>query len=183
MNRNTKHYDYQYYLCKSCGYKVAIEEVHNRFIPKILNRVKELISTVPIVPKTLAAINEMSIQVKQSVESKQKIIKILEGKLNTARDLEDRELELKILEFIQHHNESLKDFANCQENLRRIHQLVESDQFFPRFDEILNHQLGLDEVRLIILYFVECLIVSTEQQPQLLFKSNIFSDLNISPIG
>jgi site-specific DNA recombinase len=181
--RNGINYEYQYYLCKSCGYKVDIKEVHNRFIPKILNRVQELISTVQIIPKTLATIDEMIIEVKQSIESKEKILKLLEEKLKIARDLEDRELELKILEFIQQHHEFLKEYARCQENLKKTLQLVESDQFFTRFNEILDHRLGLDEVRLIILYFVECLIVSTDQQPQLLFKSNIFSDLNISPIG
>ncbi|KAF0820594.1 hypothetical protein KIS4809_0121 [Bacillus sp. ZZV12-4809] len=181
--RNGFSYDYQYYLCKSCGYKVGIEEVHNRFIPQIFNRVKELISTAQIVPKTLASIEEMSIEVKHSVESKLKLLKVLEEKLSIASDLEDRELELKILEFIQQHNQSLKEYVKCQENLRRTHQLVELNQFFPRFNEILDDQLGLDEKRLIILYFVDCLIVSTDRQPQLLFKSNIFSDMNISHIG
>ncbi|MGD6779978.1 recombinase family protein [Sutcliffiella horikoshii] len=181
--RNGKKYDYQYYICKSCGYKIDMNEVHNRFIPKILERVKELISTVQLIPKTLTSIDEMSKGVKQSIESQQKTLIVLEEKLMIARNLEDRELELKIVEFIQQHNETLKEYVRCQGNLNKTHQLVKSNQFFPRFDEILDHQLGLDEKRLIILYFVECCIVSTDQQPELLFKTNIFSDLNIPPIG
>ncbi|WP_400245561.1 recombinase family protein [Niallia sp. JL1B1071] len=175
--RNGIKYDYYYYVCKSCGYKVGIQEVHNRFIPEILIRVKELISTNQIIPKTLAFINELSIEVEQTVDTKQILLQKLEEKLKIARDLKDRELELKILEFIQQHKNSLREYTICQENLKATYQLVEKDQFFSRFNEILDHQLGSDEKRLIILYFVDYLILSTDQEPQLHFKSNIFSNL------
>lgn len=181
--RNGVKYYYHYYVCKNCGYKVDIQEVHNRFIPEILNRVKELISTNQIIPKTLTFINEMSMEINQSIETKSKLLQKLEEKLLTARDLEDRELELKILEFIQQHKDSLKEYTICKENLKTTYQLVETDQFFSRFNEILEHQLGPDEKRLIILYFVDCLVLSIDQDPQLHFKSNIFSNLIDSSIG
>lgn len=175
--RNGIKYDYNYYVCKSCGYKVGIKEVHNRFIPEILIRVKELILTNQIIPKTLAFINEMSIKVEQTVDTKQILLQKLEEKLKIARDLKDRELELKILEFIQQQKISLNEYTICQENLKTTYQLVEKDQFFSRFNEILDHRLGADEKRLIILYFVDYLVLSTDQEPQLHFKSNIFSNL------
>lgn len=113
----------------------------------------------------------------QTVDTKQILLQKLEEKLKIARDLKDRELELKILEFIQQHKISLNEYTICQKNLKTTYQLVEKDQFFSRFNEILDHQLGSDEKRLIILYFVDYLILSTDQEPQLHFKSNIFSNL------
>ncbi|WP_428910695.1 recombinase family protein [Niallia sp. Krafla_26] len=181
--RNGVNYYYHYYVCKDCGYKVDIQEVHNRFIPEILNRVKELISTKQITSKTLAFIHEMNIEVEQSIEIKNKLLQELEEKLKIARDLEDRELELKIIEFIQQHKDSIKEYTICKESLKTTYQLVETDKFFSRFNEILDHQLGLDEKRLIILYFVDCLVLCTDQEPQLHLKSNIFSNLIDSPIG
>ena len=180
--RNGVKYDYYYYICKACEYKVDIQEVHNRFIPEILNRVIELISTTQIVPKTLTFINEMIIEVEKNIESMNKLLQKLEEKLIIARDLEDRELELKILEFIQQHNDLLREYTICKENLKTTYQLVEMDQFFSRFNEILDHKLGLDEKRLIILYFVDYLILSSDQEPQLHLKSNIFSNLINSPM-
>ncbi|WP_099364504.1 recombinase family protein [Fredinandcohnia onubensis] len=180
--RNGVKYNYHFYVCKACEYKVDIKEVHNRFIPEILNRVMELISTKQIVPKTLTFINEMLIEVEQSIESKNKLLQKLEEKLIIARDLEDRELELKILEFIQQYKDSLREYTICKENLKTTYKLVEMDQFFSRFNEILDHQLGLDEKRLIILYFVDYLVFSADQEPQLHLKSNIFSDLINSPM-
>jgi site-specific DNA recombinase len=181
--RNGVKYCYHFYVCKSCGYKVDIQEVHKRFIPEILNRVKKLISTNQIISKTLAFINEMSMEVEQSIESKNHLLHKLEEKLKIAKNLEDRELELKILDFIQLHKDSLKEYTICKENLKITYRLVETNQFFSRFNEILDYQLGPDEKRLIILYFVDCLILSTDQEPQIYFKSNIFSNLIESPIG
>ncbi|WHY92739.1 recombinase family protein [Neobacillus cucumis] len=181
--RNGVKYDYHYYVCKSCGYKFDIQEVHNRFIPEILNRVKELISTNKTVPKTLSFINEMSKDVEQSIQTKNHLLQKLEEKIRTAKDLKDRELELKILDFIQQHKDSLNVYTICKENLKTTYQLVETDQFFSRFKEVLDHQLGPDEKRLIILYFVDCLFLSNDQEPQLIFKSNIFSNLIDSSIG
>jgi site-specific DNA recombinase len=175
--RNGTKYDYYYYVCKNCGYKVDIKEVHNRFIPEILNRVEELISTNQIIPKTLAIINNMSQEIEHSIAAKNHLLQKLEEKLKIAEELKDRELELKILDFIQQHKTYLKEFTICKDNLKTTYQLVETDQFFSRFNEILDHQLGSDEKRLIILYFVDYLIVSTDQKPQLHFKSNIFSNL------
>lgn len=181
--RNADKYYYHYYVCKNCGYKVDIQDVHNRFIPLILTRVKELISTKEIIPKTLAFIKEMNKEVEQSIETKKHLLQKLEEKLKIAKDLKDRELELKISEFIQQHKESLKEYTICKENLKVTYQLVETDKFFSRFTEILDHQLGLDEKRLIILYFVDYLVLSTDQEPQIHFKSNIFSNLINSAIG
>jgi hypothetical protein len=172
-----KYYYYHYYVCKNCRYKVDIKEVHNRFIPEILNRVKELISTDQIIPKTLAFINNMSQETEHSIVAMNHLLQKLEEKLKIAEELKDRELELKILDFIQQHKNSLMEFTICNENLKTTYQLVETDQFFSRFNEVLDHQLGTDEKRLIILYFVDCLILSTDQEPQIHYKSNIFSNL------
>lgn len=181
--RNGVKYNYHYYVCKSCVYKVDIREVHNRYIPEILSRIKDLITTDQIKSKTLGFINEMSIEVEQTIESKNKLLQQLKEKLKIARNLEDRELELKIFGFIQRYKDYLKEYAICLENLKTTYQLVETKQFFSRFNEILDLQLGSDEKRLIILYFVDCLILSTDQDAQIHFKSNIFSYLIDSPIG
>lgn len=175
--RNGIKYPYHYYVCKNCGYKVNIQEVHNRFIPLIFKRVTELISKNEIVPQTLSSINEMIKEVENSIHAKNQLLQKLEGKLKIAKDLKDRELELKILDFIQQHKDSLVEFTICKKNLITTYQLVENDQFFSRFNEILDLQLGSDEKRLIILYFVDCLILSTDQEPQIHFISNIFSNL------
>lgn len=119
----------------------------------------------------------MSKGVEQNIELKICRIQTLEAKLNSARDIQDRELEIKILEFIQQHKDSINEYSICKENLRTAYHLVDTGQFFSRFNEILDHQLGLDEHRLIVLYFVDYLMLSMNRESKLYFKTNIFSDL------
>lgn len=181
--RNGVKYSYHYYVCKNCGYKYDIDEVHDKFVPLVLKHIKELISSKWIIPNTLTLINDMCKNIEQSIETKNQLIKKLEEKLKIAQSLKDRELEVKVIEFLQQHKVSLKEFSTCKENLKTSYQLVKNDQFFSRFDEILEHQLGQSEIRLVILYFVDYLILSDQSEPGLIFKSNIFSDLVNSITG
>jgi site-specific DNA recombinase len=175
--RKGKKYIYQYYVCKTCEYKVNAHELHELFSPLISKYIKDLITNDQTKVKTLESIERMINKTLENIQFESNSLIELEKKLRIAKELKDRELELKILEFIQHYQDSKKELEVCKDNLNTTYQLVDSGQFFPRFDDILDHQLGLEEKRLLTLYFVEELIVSTDQEPHILFKSNIFSEM------
>jgi len=172
--RNGVKYYYHYYVCKSCDYKINTQEVHHRLIPEVLMRVKELISSNQVVPKTLADIKEKIRDVDQCIETEISLLGKFEERLKVAIELKDRELQLKILELIQHHKDSLSKYTICKDDLITIYQLVKTDQFFPRFNDILDYQLGTDEKRLVILYFVDYVFFSIDQEPIIQYKINIF---------
>jgi site-specific DNA recombinase len=178
--RNGVKYHYKYYVCKACNYKFNCEEVHTAFLPVILKKVQSNVSTNSYEIDTLDTLVAMNEEVELNIRKIRTFLPKLDQKLKAAININDRELELKILDFIALRKEALNSYSITQKALRDIHQMVDSNQFFNRFDEILDHQLGTDEKRLIILYFVDHLLFSPDHKPQIIFKSNIFSDISNS---
>lgn len=170
-------YKYEYYVCKSCDYKVPSKEVHDKYIPLVLKHVKKLASTNDTVYQTLKYIDEMTTEVENFILTTEENLIKLSEKHNLAKKMNDRELEIHILKLKEEYKFSLIEYINCQKRLIDLYQLVESTQFFSRFDEILDCHLGINEKRLLILYFVDSLFMGIDQESHIHFKSNVFSEL------
>ncbi|KAA0761725.1 recombinase family protein [Bacillus sp. TE8-1] len=181
--RNQIVYKYHYYVCKKCQYKMDSHDVHEKLIPLILDRVHQLVSTDEIKESTLEFLNQMIRNLDTLIPSKEKLITNLFEKIAIAREINDRELELKISSVIEQHKHSLTELKNCREHLLKSYETVKSNQFFSRFQTILNHQLSTTEKRLIILYFVDYIFASPESRTNILYKTNIFEELAILSNG
>lgn len=171
-------YKYEYYVCKSCAYKVPSKQVHAKYIPEILKHVKQLASNNDSLHQTLKYIDEMTNDVENLIFTTEDTLLKLNDKHHLAKSMNDRELEIHILKLTQKYKHSLSEYIDCQKRLIDLYQLVESSQFFSRFNEILNCQLGINEKRLLILYFVDSLMMGIDRESYIRFKSNIFSELS-----
>ncbi|WP_025118637.1 recombinase family protein [Bacillus sp. H1m] len=181
--RNQIVYKYHYYVCKECQYKMNSHDVHEKLIPLILERVHQVVSTDEIKENTLKFLNQMIGNLDKLIISKEKLITTLFEKITIAKEINDRELELQILSVIEQHQHSLDEKKGCREHLLKSYETVESNEFFSRFQTILNHQLSTTEKRLIILYFVDYIFVSSESSTNILYKTNIFEELATSSNG
>jgi site-specific DNA recombinase len=175
--RNGTNYQYHYYVCKHCQYKVNAQDVHEKLVPLILNHVHQFISSDQAKQQTLEFLQQMEGNVKELVLKTESVIQNLTPKKEMAKKMTDRELELQINSSLQHHQDLLIDYQNCLVNLIKTYKAVESDQYFPRFNDILDCNLGTNEKRLILLYFVDFILLSTDQQPYIQYKTNIFDEL------
>ena len=125
----------------------------------------------------------MTQDVQNLILNTEEMITRLKNKINIAQQLEDRELELHILSRLDEFQCELKEQHTCRERLVHIFQTVNSTQFFTRFNDILQHQLGVIEKRLIILYFVDCVLISKEFEPNIRYKNYIFDEFICSLNG
>jgi site-specific DNA recombinase len=181
--RNGAVYNYQYYVCKNCNYKVNTNEVHEKLIPLMLKRVYELVSSTEIQQQSKDFVLQMILETVEQIESLENKIGIFSRKLLQAKELNDRLLEGQIFSAIKHYKQSLDELNSCHASLLRLNDSLKSDQFFSRFEDVLKYDLGDIEKRLIILYFIDSVILATDQQPNIQFKSNIFGDFLISKNG
>ncbi|WP_430489147.1 recombinase family protein [Rossellomorea marisflavi] len=176
-------YTYHYYVCKECGYKIDIVSLHNEYIPIILKHVQNLVSSTKLKPFTLNLIEQSISKIKADIDKKEQLIQTLLLKQKNAEGLDDKEIQQRIREFINDHSYELNQYKTTLENQCKAYQLVQSGQFFESFAKIAEQQLGNEEKRLIILYFVEHVIISDNNAPQVLYKQNVFSDFLNHPIG
>ncbi|MGG0789873.1 recombinase family protein [Peribacillus simplex] len=174
--RNGISYQYHYYVCKICHYKVNTEEVHEKLFPNILKRVQQLISTEQTKLQTIQYLNQMTNTIEELISKVGNMIEVFTKKLTIAKENCDRELELQIAEFLESHRHTLRQYLECLEYINESYQSVMSDQFFTHFSDILLYQLGDSEKRLILLYFVDYILLSPEYQTQIQFKTDIFND-------
>ena len=91
--------------------------------------------------------------------------------------MEDRELELLISSSLEKRQREFNHQIDCKNNLFEIYDAVISNEYFTRFGQILQHQLGDIEKRLIILYFVDSVLVSQELETAVRYKRNIFDEI------
>ncbi|MHA6261151.1 recombinase family protein [Sporosarcina sp. CAU 1771] len=175
--RNGKSYLYQYYVCKNCNYKLSIDEAHEKIVPMIMKRVHQLISKQQMKEHTLEFLNQTNNIVDQLIPKTERSIVNLVAKLKLARDIDDRELELSVSTILESHKKLLSDYNHCKGKISTSVQAVESDIYITRFRDILKFQLGTNEKRLIILYFIDYILISPRQQTDIRYKTNIFDDL------
>lgn len=176
--RNGVKYLYQYYVCKTCKYKVDAQEVHQAFLPLILKRVHSLVSQDRIKQQTLGFLARMTNRLHDLIKDEETKIDTFQHHKKVSQELEDRELELRIEELIHFHQQSLKDQHHCLKQVMQLFKAVESNYFFSRFQNIVQYDLGEIEKRLIILYFVDCIVLSAENTTNIHYKTNVFDELS-----
>ncbi|PGX80407.1 recombinase family protein [Priestia megaterium] len=175
--RNGTTYEYHYYVCKHCQYKVCIQDVHKSLVPVILEHIQQLALSEQNQKSTLEILKQMKVKFEKTVLEINVTINTLSKKLKQAQEIIDRELELQILAMLNQNQNSLLEYEKVLISLDNYYRAVELNHFFTRFNEILEHQLDTSEKRLIILYFVDFILISTDQKPHIQYKNNIFDFL------
>lgn len=178
--RNGVTYHYHYYICKNCDYKVSIDKVHKRLVPLILQHIQQLTLSKENKQMTLTTLRNIEANLKEVICEAENTAHSLFKKLEQAQSIKDPELELHITDMMTKNENML---LTCQQKLTVLESYylaVESNEFFARFDNVLEYQLDSPEHRLLILYFVECVLISTDQQPLIQYKDNIFQFLEAS---
>lgn len=102
----------------------------------------------------------------------------LSHRLAFAGEINDRDLELNIVSLVNQYKDNLDEYNQGKDNLNKIKLGVKADQFFPRFSDILKYQLGLEEQRLIILYFLDYVSISANQNTLVQYKTSFLEDLH-----
>ena len=176
--RNGRKYYYQYYVCKTCNYKLDITDVHDSLSPKIFKYVQDLaasenakLSAIEYLYKIEQAIQKNIINIEERIDN-------LLAKGSIAKEQDDREFELVFQAVQSRQLNSLKTLLNSQHILEELYEAVHSDLFFDRFKQILDAQLGEAEKRLIILYFVNKVLVSPDVPLQVVYRENAFESFN-----
>ncbi|USY55872.1 recombinase family protein [Bacillus sp. 1780r2a1] len=184
QNGSTKHngvtYHYHYYVCENCSYKVAIKEVHKHLVPLVFKHIQRLALSKENKKMTLATLSKIKVSLKGVIEEAKNMAHVLSKKLEQAQTLKERELELHIVDMIVHNETLASTYQQKLTALESYYLAVESDHFFTRFDNVLEHYLQPLEQRLMILYFVDFILVSTNQKPVVQYKDNIFDFLENS---
>lgn len=174
--RGGKNYQYYYYVCRLCNYKVDAKEVHELLFPLILEEVHNLTLSEDIKSKTLVSITQLQEGVVEQILNIENLIDNLTQKRVVAEQLSDRELELAIISLLEQYQNQLNDLRSCQESLEKTFYSVDSNYFFSRFQKILIRQLEVTEQRLLILYFVDFILLSDEFKTKIYYKTNIFDE-------
>jgi site-specific DNA recombinase len=167
--RRGKKYHYQYYICKSCNYKLEIADVHDNILPIILKHIVKQISSEEFKQSTIEYLEKLNRFFEKNIINTEKSIDKLISKGCIAEEKEDIEY-LYFLSSVQNQLlNTLDHLIKGQQQLYELHEVVQFDLFFSRFKQILNTELGETEKRLIVLYFVDKVLISSDEAPKVLF--------------
>jgi site-specific DNA recombinase len=175
--RNGISYLYQYYVCRTCNYKLAINELHENLLPQTFKHVQSFITAESM--KTTLAANFAQFQqtIKKNIDKLKNTIDKAHSKGCIAKEQGDKELE-DAAAFLQvKYQASIDALVSYSKSVDELNGALDSDVFFHRFNHLLNASLAITEKRLIILYFVEEILISPEKPPQLIFCKNFFAQL------
>ncbi|WP_042353096.1 recombinase family protein [Bacillus massiliigorillae] len=175
--RSGKSYKYQYYICTHCSYKWPAEELHSTVYEKLVRYIKQLLSD-----------NEQHKVMEQSIQQHQlffdQCIEEVEHKLNlllTKEALAKANSDEKLLDLIMYKNEELIQerelLHSKQQLLETIHESLLNGTFLERFTLVSEESMHTQELRLLILYFVESITVSASSAPKITFSSDVLRDL------
>ncbi|MFQ3544235.1 recombinase family protein [Halobacillus rhizosphaerae] len=177
-NRNGKKYCYQYYVCKTCAYKLDIHTAHATLLPSILTHVQSLASSEANKTYTVTFLKDMKRITKETIANLEKNIDKLKSKGCIAKEHEDEEFQAVIHSILKDKKSDLESLENSLKALAEIQEAVHSGVFFTRFSQVLEQQLNESEKRLIILYFVELVLVLPDKAPQIVFRKNPFESID-----
>ena len=181
--RNGKKYCYQYYVCKTCNYKLDISSTHETILPVILKHVQSLTSHNTVKNSTEAFLTALQETTKEKIMNLEKHIDNLESKGCIAKEQEDEDFEQIINDLLIEYQSDLKCLTRSLCIQSELLGAVNSDLYFSRFNHVLEQQLSQQEQRLITLYFVNEILVSPDQAPQIVFRSNAFENFYPIQVG
>lgn len=177
--RSGKPYKYQYYICNHCSYKWSTDELHDAVYKKLTRYLKQLLSD-----------DEQHKMMEQSIQQHQaffdQCIEEVEHKLDlllTQETLAKANSDEKFLDLIASKNEELirerELLQSKQQLLETINDTLLNGTFLNRFTLVNNEQMHTQELRLLILYFVESITVSATLAPTIIFSSDVLRNLFI----
>lgn len=175
--RSGKQYKYQYYICGHCSYKWPADELHQVACQKLTSYTKQLLSD----DEQLQTI-EQAIQ--QHQECLEHCMEEIENKLDillTKEALAETHADQKLLNLIAQKNEELIQergvLQSKQQLLDIMQDALDDSSFIKRFSFISKEQLSDQELRLLVLYFIESVTVSPSAAPTIRFTSDVLRDL------
>ena len=175
--RAGRQYKYQYYICDPCSYKLPAEELHQMVYQKLPRYIKQLLSDDE-------QLQIMSQSIQQHQECLEHCIKEIENKLDillTKVALAKTHADQKLLSLITQKNEELiherEIFMSKQQLLDTMQDALDDGSFINRFSLISKGQLSDQELRLLILYFIESVTVSPSSAPSIRFTSDVLRDI------
>lgn len=177
--RNNKKYDYFYYVCSNCNYKIEARELELILLSDIMEKVHNLVVNRCFKSSTLEYIDQMTKETEKKLQEKDVVINTLSQKLLEAKNYDDCQLQQLILSSIERHKNEANTLKHCLTELEILSDAVSDNLFFSRFHHILTNELDCVEKRLIILYFIDFIKISKENLKfKIRYKTNIFEDFN-----
>jgi site-specific DNA recombinase len=175
--RNGVSYLYQYYVCRNCDYKLAIDELHEKLLPQTFKHVQSFITAQTMKTTLVAYLTQFQQTIKKNIANLKNAIDKAHSKGCIAKEQGDKELE-EAAAFLQlKYQASIDALVSYSKSVDELKGALDSDVFFHRFNHLLDASLAITEKRLIILYFVDEILISPEKPPKLIFCENFFEQL------
>lgn len=172
--RENKIYKYQYYICNQCSYKWPIDELHKVVLKKLIRFINQLLTDEN-------QINTIKQSFLDYLEFFEESINAVEQKIDhllTKERLAKANSDQKLLDLIMDKNKQLieeREILQSKQNILEIlYDSLLNGTLLERFELITEKSLHPQEWRLLILYFVESITVSTSSLPIIRFSSDIF---------
>lgn len=181
--RKGKKYQYHYYVCKHCNYKLDINDVHERLLQQIFKYVQELTSSENIRVSTFEYLNSIQHSIRENITNIENSLDKLKSKGCIAKEHNDREYELTLQDVQERLENNRNELIKSQHIIEELYEAIDSNVFFDRFHQILDSQLGESEKRLIILYFVDKVLISPNHPSKVVYQENVFESFDLFPAG
>ncbi|WHX25033.1 hypothetical protein QNH47_12735 [Virgibacillus halodenitrificans] len=132
---------------------------------------------------TIEYLNTIDHTIKENIINVEKQLDNLASKGCIAKEHGDREYEQVLEVFQTKLLETLTELVTSQGVLQELFEAVHSDLFFSRFNSLLKSELGTTETRLLLLYFVDKILVSSENPIKIMFKESPFASFHLTDAG
>ncbi|MFS0637941.1 recombinase family protein [Mesobacillus foraminis] len=175
--RNGISYQYQYYVCRNCNYKLAIDDLHETLLPQTFRHIQSFVTSPTMKTTSEAYLTQIQQTITRNIINLKNSLDKARLKGCIAKEQGDKELE-EAAAFLQLKYQSyIDDFVSYSKSVDELKGAIDSDVFFNRFEHLLDASLAITEKRLIILYFVDEVLISPEKPPKLIFCENFFQQM------
>jgi site-specific DNA recombinase len=175
--RNGISYLYQYYVCRNCDYKLAIDELHEKLLPQTFKHVQSYITAKSMKATSEVYLSKFQNAIKKNIANLKNSIDKAHSKGCIAKEQGDKEMEEAATFLELKYQASIDNLVSYSKSVDELKGALDSDVFFHRFNHLLDASLTITEKRLIILYFVDEIFISPEKPPRLIFCENFFEQL------
>jgi site-specific DNA recombinase len=143
--RNGKKYLYQYYVCKTCSYKLDITNVHDSLLPKLFRHIENHMSNEELKSHALTYLEQANLTIEKNIEILEERLDKLISRGCIAEEQNDKRLQ-ELAETLQNRtDDDLKEASDKLDVLQSVSEAVQSDLFFNRFKTMLEIQFGETE--------------------------------------
>lgn len=179
-HRNGKKYDYRYYVCKKCAYKIELGDIHTMIYSEISGLVQRILESEEIQNKVDNSLHHHI----EFIDSELATIEEKLNKLVSKAEYAENNNKREILNIIIQKRDSLFEnralLWSKQELTESMIDSLNNGTFLKRF-ELFDYSLANNELRLIILYFVDTIMVSPSKPPIIIPATDILRDVFDEP--